>query len=376
MKILILILLVFMLSYKALAFQASEGWSSARALGMGNSYSAIVSDADSMFYNPAGLANNKRFAWTILDPRAGLNGIDTVTRIKDLSSADSSNFAQKLNGLYGHPIFGEAGAKTAFLAPGFGVAAFSNSNAGLYFQNPASPVLNVNYFLDYGVSVGGGFDLVPDTLKMGVVVRGVNRTGTAQAIDANSLAALDPAVLKSELARKGTGYGADFGLLATGAGPAHPTLSFVIRDAGTTSFRSAAGTIAPQPTVSNMLVGGSLELSGPLITIRPSFDYYYIDRPSIAPLNKLHLGVEVELPLIDIRAGLNQGYYTLGAGVDLGVLRVDVATYGVELGAYPGQQEDRRYIAQVTIDFGFDPGKFGFGGSGSSSERRRLKQRR
>ena len=79
--------------------------------------------------------------------------------------------------------------------------------------------------------------------------------------------------------------------------------------------------------------------------------------------------------MIDARAGLNQGYYTLGVGADLGFLRVDAATYGVELGVYPGQLEDRRYILQISTKLGFNP-SFDFSGSGGQSRTSRIKQRR
>jgi hypothetical protein len=56
----------------------------------------------------------------------------------------------------------------------------------------------------------------------------------------------------------------------------------------------------------------------------------------------------------------------LGIGIDLDYLRIDAATYGVELDDYPGQREDRRYILQVTLDLNFDL-NLGFGGSGKGS---------
>ena len=75
---------------------------------------------------------------------------------------------------------------------------------------------------------------------------------------------------------------------------------------------------------------------------------------------KVNMGVEFSWPLIDVRAGFHQGYYTLGTSFDLWVMRIDAATYGVELGEFPGQLEDRRYMVQVTFEFGIDPGNFSF----------------
>jgi hypothetical protein len=121
-----------------------------------------------------------------------------------------------------------------------------------------------------------------------------------------------------------------------------------------------------------------MELDLPLLTITPSLDYRFADRTDMQIGEKLHLGLELDLPLIDIRAGLHQGYWTAGVGLGFGILSFDLASYGVEMGEYPGQREDRRYVAQMTFEIGFDPGFLGFGnsGSGQSGERRRLKQRR
>jgi hypothetical protein len=75
---------------------------------------------------------------------------------------------------------------------------------------------------------------------------------------------------------------------------------------------------------------------------------------------------------LDIRGGFREGYYTLGAGVNLGLFRVDAATYGVELGDYPGQIEDRRYVVQFSMELGignFSATGANSSGSGSSGSR-------
>ncbi len=374
----------FLFGRTAGAVILSEGWSSARALGMGNAYSSLVSDSDALFYNPAALKRIKGFNWTVFDPRGGINGTDTVKRLADVASSSGKNqsISDEISGFYGHPVFAEAGMKTAFTIPGFGLAAYGNSNLGMTLNNPAYPDLNLDYFVDYGAAVGGSLDLVPDVVQLGAVIRRFNRTGTTETLSAAQLATMNTSDLQKELQRRGTAYALDMGMLFTSPAPTRPTFSLVWKDMGNTSFTHDSGIGAPPAIPSNLTAGFSLELKGILFTVCPSIDYDYINRTDIVALNKLHVGVELDLPLIDIRAGLNQGYYTAGVGVDLGLLHVDAATYGVELGNYPGQHQDRRYVAQVTFEIGFDPSRFGFGGGGGSSDssdgtsRRRLKQRR
>jgi hypothetical protein len=63
----------------------------------------------------------------------------------------------------------------------------------------------------------------------------------------------------------------------------------------------------------------------------------------------LHLGSEAKWKFLAVRAGLNQGYYTAGFGLDFKLLQINAATYGEELGLNAGVIEDRRYI----VDIGF-----------------------
>jgi hypothetical protein len=75
---------------------------------------------------------------------------------------------------------------------------------------------------------------------------------------------------------------------------------------------------------------------------------------------KINLGLELSWPIIDVRGGFQQGYLSYGVGCDIWLFRLDLASYGVELGEYPGQLEDRRYMLQMTFDFGVDPSNFSF----------------
>ena len=237
--------------------------------------------------------------------------------------------------------------------------------------------MNLNYIFDYGVAVGAAVDFVPQIWSLGFTARRVNRTGTTLPLGPSILATLDTDAIMASIKDRGTGYGLDLGTMVTFPTPIRPTISFTIRNFGYTAFSHDEGSKAPPRSEPDMTLGGSLTIDLPLITITPAIDYRFMDRGDIQTGKKLHLGVEVDLPLLTLRGGFNQGYYTAGIGLDAGVVALEAATYGVELGEYPGQLEDRRYLVQFKLELGMDGDVFSFAGLNSSSgSRRKLKQRR
>jgi len=361
-----------------------ENWTSVRALGMGNAYTAIVNDGDSLFYNPAGLGRVSGINWTIVDARAGIDDINIVQTLNNFkSSTDTTKFIQSE---YGKHHWINAGAKTAITIPHLGVAAFGNAEALTSITNPPYPQLNLQYYQDYGAAAGLSFDFFPEIVKFGFDVKYIIRTGTESTFTSDQLASLNTTAITDALKSTGTGYALDTGIVITVPAPIRPSLSFVWKNMGTTAFTKTAGPAAPPSIADEMIVGGALEFNIPLLlSITPTFDYKYANRADVQLGKKLSIGLEVSLPILNVRGGFNQGYYTLGVGANLGILRVDAATYGEELGEYPGQIEDRRYVVEAIFEVGFDPFAFFGGGSGSKSGsgssnggsyRRGLKQRR
>jgi hypothetical protein len=365
----------------AISANASElvdTWGSARAAGMGNAFTAVAGEGEALFYNPAALARVSGFHWTIIDPRVGVNGPQALEVAA--VAGNSGTTADKLNDLFGKSVWVGGGSKTSFVVPNFGIAAYANGDVGVNLQNPAYPQLNLNYIFDYGIALGGAIDLIPSIWSVGLTARRVNRTGTNLPLGASVLATLNSDdILQGHLKDRGTGYGLDFGTMLTLPSPIRPTVAFTIRDLGYTTFSFDEGLSAPPRSEPDMTLGASITIDGLIASITPSIDYRYLDRPDIQTGKKLHLGLEFDLPLLSLRVGLNQGYYTAGVGLDMGIVAIDAATYGVELGEYPGQLEDRRYLVQLKIQLGLDGDFFSFSklsGSAASSGRGKLKQRR
>lgn len=359
--------------------QLPMGWTSVRALGMGNAYTSVADDADALMYNPAMLARIRGVHWRIMNPRAGIDNPSNLQLANKLSNV--TDVASTVNSLYGTNIWAGAGGMSAVTVPYFGFGIYANSEAGILATTPPYAELNADYYFDYGAVLGLALPVVPDFMAFGVTVRSINRTGTTASIGPATLATNNANALNSQFKSRGNAVGVDTGVIFYLPVPTSPTFAFTYRDVGNTMFSWTEGAGAPPSVQSEMIAGASVKFDLPLITVTPSMDYRYIGWTGVATGMNLGMGVEISLPLIDIRGGLSQGYYTAGAGLNIGMIKVDAATWAVEMGAYPGQQVDRRYMAQLTIQLGFDPSLF-WGGSGSSgdgsssSEHRHLKQRR
>jgi hypothetical protein len=362
--------------------------SNARAYGMGGAFAAVVDDDESLFFNPASLARNKGIGWRLADPYAGVAGVDSITQFANLQ--DEAKFNETLGELYGEPIWVGLGGKTAISLPFVAVAYYYDNYASISIDNPVAPEMTTKVIADKGVAFG--FGLPMGFMEMGFVMRSIERIGDQRTFGtgtiANIVAGIEtPAVIFDTLETKGKGFGFDAGINFTIPLPVRPTISFVGKNIGNMKFTAIeAGGTAPASELANYTVGAALSIDAGFVSLTPAIQFDHLTDTTVQLGKKAHLGLELDLPLLDLRVGFNQGYYTLGAGIDIGLVRVEGATWGEELGDYPGQLESRRYMVQVILDFGFD--LFGGGGSGSdgaagagggkgsSKARKKVKKRR
>jgi hypothetical protein len=343
---------------------------SVRALGMGNAYTAVVANSDSLFYNPAGLSRVQGFNWLIFSWDLGANGLKVRDAYKTITD-DEGELKDLLKKFYGEGYWFQTDFKSLVTLPGFGAGIYGGVGLDMLLENPAYTNLEIAAMLDYGLVTGLSFSVVPEFVDVGFSVKRFTRRGSSVTLDPSILGDDSTDDIIDEVDRTGTGVALDLGMNIKFPSPVKPTLSVVWKNVGRTSFRGKE--VVPHPDDDEIILGAALEIEGPLFAIRPAIDYKYTNWTGIQLGKKLHMGVELDLPIIDARAGLHQGYYTLGVGANLGLLRIDAATYGVELGVYPGQLEDRRYIVQLSMEMGFNPS---FTRSGGDSRTGGLKQRR
>lgn len=375
MRVIVLLLILIGYSFSQ-AEELVEANISARAMGMGNAYTSVVDDKDALFYNPARLSEVKGIQVTLMDPYIGANGQDVYDTFLEVSDSTSSSgtFANQLRNLYGRKIWLGGGGKTAVVIPGFGASGYTGISGSAYLSNPAFPNLNVKFFTDYGFAAGVSTVLMPG-FSVGLVGKRISRIGAGFPIGVSTLALLSSDTLQDQLNNRGTGYAIDLGTSFSLPSPVKPTFSLVWKNMGQTTFTQDFGAQSPPSMKDEMIFSFSMLFDGPGVNIRPAFDLKYFNRYDEQLGKKIHAGLEIDLPFFSVRAGLNQGYYTVGLGVDFALVRVDAATYGVELGEYPGQHEDRRYLLQATMQLGFDP-KIGSLNTSGSAASRGLKPRR
>ena len=379
------ILFFIFTSFTATAAPLQDMNTSVRALGMGNAYIGMAQGLDALFYNPAGLARNPGVSWTIVDPKVGASGYEAFTRVQGLQNA--GDLSDTLEALYGENVWLGVGAKTGMTFPLLAFAVYDSADASLAVHNPAYTSIGVDVVNDFGYAAGIGVPVLPG-VDVGMGIKWIKRLGSRVPLGASLIGSLDPDVIMQNIRNEGIGYGLDLGMNISIPTPIQPTFSFAWRNVGNTKFRTANTSMTAPPTEpSEMIIGAALGIHLPLVSVTPTFDYRYLNRSDVQLSKKINFGVEVSLPLIDIRGGFHQGYYSAGVGLNLGMFRIDAATYGEELGEYAGQKEDRRYMVQATLELGLDLGfgsssssaAGGKGSSGSTDRRsptRRLKQRR
>lgn len=120
------------------------------------------------------------------------------------------------------------------------------------------------------------------------------------------------------------------------------------------------GTQVEYPVYPNVTVGASFS---PLpVSIRPIMDLTLIAeiqdpvkvfQEKSSAWNLFHVGAEAEMlgGLLALRAGLNKGWISLGAGLDLFVMEFNVAVFTEELGPRPGDRPRTGISAEMAIRF-------------------------
>lgn len=366
---------------------------SARTEAMGGAGVATATGADAFFMNPANLGS-RRFSLnlpsvsvTVFNPKAIIDeGI--IDEIQNNSDADdfATTIVNKYMGIVtaGRGEVLSTDIAMSFTGGGFGIGMQLQEQLHTYSSDGSLAADKVIAEINAGASVGFGFRLnfIPDVLSVdiGASARPTykaysNRIGASELIGIAD--ADDPAQKFMTEYPVAAGWAVPVDVGVNMNLPIGLRLSAVARNLNGTYtmtnysrsgdwvnemaemagadpvYEGAAGTTTEfeytVPWTLDMGFGWAPSLGGFGKIVRPSFAFDLVDTIGLAEkmetdedayLDHLRLGAEVKLlSMVDIRAGLNQGYISVGAGLDLFVIHMDVSYYwrefGVEIGDKP-----------------------------------------
>ena len=364
MKKIALIIIVIMVSFGFVSAEQKQyahplNWYSPELMGQGNSTTANIVGFNALFCNPANIRTDKTeiVAFSI-QPCWNMNLFTFLEEKKSLGFTEALLNQAVENGM-------GIGLQTAigFARKGLGVGLFLSIDS-LFPQVKSIPNVKGDLWATAGISCGYsiGFDFFGMDWEIGANLRPMYRI-LFKDINANTLIAFADDQENAKFNRlSGFGLGFDLGVRTTWK---DFTFGVALKDIAGTSFdykyakvdykgKKIDGTDAE--IKSKFVVPMSIRTG---VCYDPHFFFSDLINPKFhvdmtIPLSdedkisgyekgtfwtNLSMGTEVTFfQILDLRAGLNGGYFSAGIGVDLWVFEINAALYSREMGAYAGHK--------------------------------------
>lgn len=359
-----------------------RGYQAPRALGMGDAFVAVANDYSTLFYNPAGLARIHETQVNLsMDFSATtsfgnfVSELDRVSKIGD-PALQSAGYIELFQKNYGEIYGARAGAfHGVWVNPGWGFAILPvDTTMELTVRNQAFPALAIRSITDTTLAFGYGARVKNDhlggKLDWGITAKATNRMSFNTDLNVADLV-MDSTFLRSNDMSQGLGLDADFGLLYTpflGESAmadilrlARPTFGLVVRNilGGSFAPTSSANTNGERPLQNYRVIDVGTKWEYPeafIFSGRGALDFRNILHPQYSLKKGLHAGFEFDWRMASwwrgqYRFGLSQGYMTAGVSALFSVFRLDLVTFGEEVGTDAFPRESRSFMARFNMDF-------------------------
>ncbi|MBI2981557.1 MAG: hypothetical protein HYY44_04605 [Deltaproteobacteria bacterium] len=347
-----------------------------RPLGMGNAFVAMPgSDENAVYYNPAAIHDYEPgldfvlvsptidfttesialvqdvvdLAGDLNDQEGDITGqIDTFQNFVDLHTGQFHSIDVRL------PIL-------MVLNRHVTIGTLADSRTTISFRNRTFSNFELSSRSDVGGHIGGAYGFFEDQLNVGVNVKVLHRVSIDQVLTIDDIFATDDFKDAMPIERA-TGVGVDLGLM--GKVPTFdlkpleilkPTIGFTWQDIADTRF---AGDVPD--TQQSISLGAALHpgfhLGNYEFKNHLEVDFRELNQP-VSFSKKLYFGYEFMFPRFlhffqpSFRLGMHQLYFAAGGSIDLRLLKLEVATYGEEVGRFTRQQQSRRIAGNITFQF-------------------------
>ncbi len=362
----------------------SQPYVGARALGMGNAFTAVADDHNAIFYNPAGLARKTKsdlrlFFTGSVDPDL-LDFVDEADKTISASVTDSEKITNMSNLLQSN--FGEffharvLGPSVFWTKKNWGVAFIPvNMEFNTKFQNfVAGPGAGIDTNIDstLALSYAKDVDWLGDNhwLSWGVTGKLVNRIGVNKAFSAADAVVSDEFFDIDKDGREGMTLDFDVGFLWTPKISqssflqyAEPTFSVSVKNILDYGYPIKLGLVSENKDDDPVKLGRRLDFGSAwrlpgfwVFDTVAAVDIRDIGQDNWTFNKSYHAGVEFHWTMKQWwqghwSVGVNQGYLSAGFGGRIGWFQMDLAFWGEEVGTKSARKEDRRFLAELSMNF-------------------------
>ncbi len=343
-----------------------------RSMGMGGVVTTSGVYDEALFGNPANHTMPETWKVSIINVTAEVNSnlVKDASKFKTVSGASGSDVFTKVadSGIVGHNEHQRVSNVTGYYSPhflsdntGFAFGILVNEQTNIMFRNNLN--LDMLGLIDVGPAIGLAKRWWNGDLSVGINVRAIYRLGADRSFAASDFLGGKKLAL-SDIGGQGMGIDGDVG----GYYKIPIEIPIVNFSAGLSVNNVAASnydlalknkinkiTSAPPANVRSINAGIRADFDD-LLLLRHNKAMFEVQdigpqKHLVSTWKRIHMGVETGmLGFLNFRGGFNQGYYTLGFGLDLPILKIDLATYGEEIGSNAGMLEDRRYVARIALD--------------------------
>lgn len=349
----------------------------ARPLGMGNAFIATKgTDENAMFYNPAAINDyEKKLHFRFLLPTVEFSAKAINFFASDLPDlADDINnqattagkinqfdaFAAANTGRYEE--VGVRGNAVIMMHKYLTASIFYESQAVLALTNPASSTVDIEAINQGGLMIGSAYSFFDDHLQVGAAVKFIERHLVDQTVTQRDIIVNASGNFGDIFNLKEFGFGIGFDIGVKGTPPIRgkvweylkPVFAITLQDIGDTRFFAGDNVGRQQQSLS---FGYALHPDFWKLKSTFAMDLRDLDHRGDF-LTKFHVGYELTWPEISkilrsvsVRVGVNQIYVTGGVGFDFKYFKMDLATYGREIGARTIQKQSRMFTASLSAGF-------------------------
>lgn len=374
----IFILVINVQAEEALYNGIYRGYEGTRALGMGGAFVALANDNTAVMYNPAALVKVKEGELDLV-LKAGADN-DFVNFLKELdqtrgdktNTSDAQNLSNYLSGKYGtHYSLRAPSLGALYARPGWGIALIPlDLSIDMGLHRLVGPAVNLIAYNDATIAVGlswmvheGRFGKI----SFGVTPKAIYRFNINKVVSIADIQ--QDSVIRAQDGKEGLTIDADIGMLWQFPEKQdgfwsylNPSFAAVVRNVGDYGYISKVDLLGkdsgtPDKLIRRIDLGSSFKLpSWWVFTSTLCFDMRDMLHPNWTLQKGFHMGAEFAWEMFSWwrgawRVGQGQGYWSAGFTAELGIFKLDLASFGEEVGTQSEKLENRRYQISTSFDF-------------------------